>query len=59
MYFERIKVSFDCGNILDFLHLAEFCVAFYEKKTNKKNRPPDLEKLKWVDAKQVIFFMWP
>ena len=32
MDFERIKVSFDCGNILDFLHLAEFCVAFYEKK---------------------------
>ena len=36
--FERIKVSFDCGNILDFLHLAEFCVAFYEKK-NPPARP--------------------
>jgi hypothetical protein len=45
--YERIKVSFDCGNILDFLHLAE------------KTRPPDPEKLKWADAKQVIFFMWP
>ena len=49
MDFERIKVSFDCGSILDFLHLAEFCVAFYEEK-NKNARP---------DAKQVIFFMWP
>jgi hypothetical protein len=34
MDFERIKVSFDCGSILDFLHLAEFCVAFYEEKKN-------------------------
>jgi hypothetical protein len=26
---ELLKVSFDCGNIL---HLAEFCVVFYDKK---------------------------
>jgi hypothetical protein len=31
----------------------------YTIKNKNKNRPPDLEKIKWVDAKQVIFFMWP
>jgi hypothetical protein len=40
MDFERIKVSFDCGSILDFMHLAEFCVAFYEKKTPKNPAGP-------------------
>ena len=32
-----------------------------KKKAKKKKTslPTYLEKLKWVDAKQVIFFMWP
>ena len=35
-------------------------ISLIAKKTKqKKNRPPDLEKFGWMDAKQAIFFIWP
>ena len=30
-----------------------------KKNKTKQKRPPDLEKLGWMDAKQAIFFIWP
>ena len=33
-------------------------ISLIAKKKQKK-RPPDLEKFGWMDAKQVIFFIWP
>jgi hypothetical protein len=41
---KELKWVLTVSNILDFLHLAEFCVAFYEK--NQENPPARPRKIK-------------
>ena len=53
-----IKVSSNCGGVLNFQDfVSETPCSRVCRQNLKKKLPPDPEKLKWVDAKQVIFYV--